>query len=97
MGALKFEGATFTLGKDIASFYEIYGLKSAIPHVKVTFESPKVNGIAIEIQAINVNYPDNDHPEIAHKRYSTAKRDKNRVILESVPAGVADGKESESF
>jgi hypothetical protein len=61
IGKLKFEGKELRLGKDFASFVEIYsGDKKSFPSMKVSFMTPFINGVQCKSQKVQANYPNDN-------------------------------------
>ena len=61
VGALRFEGETFSYSGESTSFVEIYSTSkipfSAVPEVIVTFQAPVVNGKKMPITSVDVYHP----------------------------------------
>jgi hypothetical protein len=70
IGSLRFEGAELELGRQLASFVEIYGgliPYEKIPKVTITFENWRVNGKPIVPVSASANYPVNVPPYLHSK------------------------------
>lgn len=57
IGKLKFEGKELKLGKDFASFVEIYsGDKKSFPDMQVSFMTPFINGVQCKDRRVQASY-----------------------------------------
>jgi hypothetical protein len=72
IGKLKFEGKDFLLGKDFASFVEIYsGNKRSFPKMQVSFMPPFINNQQCTGRQVKAYYSNNSPYEYRYAKSST--------------------------